>query len=53
MKKNANDIAIQVKNVEKSFKIYYDKAHTLKETMLFWKRNQNELFHPKFDSLVN
>ena len=45
MKKNVNDIAIQVKNVEKSFKIYYDKAHTLKETMLFWKRNQNELFH--------
>ena len=45
MKMNVNDIAIQVKNVEKSFKIYYDKAHTLKETMLFWKRNQNELFH--------
>ncbi len=45
MKKNTNDIAIQVKNVEKSFKIYYDKAHTLKETMLFWKRNQNESFH--------
>lgn len=45
MKKNPNDIAIQVKNVEKSFKIYYDKAHTLKESLLFWKRNQNELFH--------
>lgn len=44
MKGKPNDIAIQVKNVEKSFKIYYDKAHTLKETMLFWKRNQNELF---------
>ena len=44
MKQKRSDIAIEVKNVEKSFKIYYDKAHTLKETMLFWKRNQSEVF---------
>ncbi len=36
--------AIEVKNVTKSFKIYYDKASTLKEHMLFWKRNKSELF---------
>ena len=38
------DVAIEIKNVTKSFKIYYDKAHTLKEQMLFWNRNKNEVF---------
>lgn len=36
--------AIEVIDVTKSFKIYYDKASTLKEHLLFWKRNQSELF---------
>lgn len=42
--KSGNKNAIEVKDVTKSFKIYYDKASTLKEHMLFWKRNQSELF---------
>ena len=41
---NNTDVAIEIKNVTKSFKIYYDKAHTLKEQMLFWNRNKNEVF---------
>lgn len=36
--------AIEVIDVTKSFKIYYDKASTLKEHLLFWKRNESELF---------
>lgn len=31
----AKDVVISVKNVEKSFKIYSDKGHTLKERLLF------------------
>ena len=34
---------IEVKNVTKSFKVYYDKSHTLKEKLLFWNRNKNEI----------
>lgn len=41
MKKN-NDIAIEVKNLYKTFNIYYDKANTLKEKLLFFKRNNRE-----------
>lgn len=37
-----NEIAIEVKNVTKSFKVYYDKGRELKEKMLFWKRNRFE-----------
>ena len=40
MKQVSNDYAIEVINVTKKFKIYYDKASTLKEHMLFWKRNK-------------
>ena len=35
-----NQVAIEVKNVTKSFKVYYDKGKELKEKMLFWKRNK-------------
>ncbi len=42
MKSHKN--AIEVVDVTKSFKIYYDKASTLKEHLLFWKRHENELF---------
>lgn len=34
--------AIEVKNIQKSFKVYYDKSHNLKEKALFWKRNHYE-----------
>ena len=44
MKTTTQKNAILVKDVTKSFKIYYDKASTLKEHMLFWKRNKSELY---------
>lgn len=34
--------AIEVKDVTKKFKIYYDKSNTLKEKLLFWNRNKSE-----------
>lgn len=34
------DIAIKVDHVYKSFNIYYDRANTLKERVLFWTRNK-------------
>lgn len=36
------EMAIEVKNVTKSFKVYYDKGSQLKEKALFWKRNRYE-----------
>lgn len=38
--KESNDVAIKVDHVYKSFNIYYDRANTLKERMLFWNRNK-------------
>lgn len=35
-------IAIRVNDVDKSFKVFYDKANTLKEKLLFWNRNNHE-----------
>lgn len=40
MKETDNDIAIKVEHVDKSFNIYYDRANTLKERLLFWTRNK-------------
>ena len=40
MKENNNDIAIKVDHVYKSFNIYYDRANTLKERVLFIARNK-------------
>lgn len=37
-----NEVVIEVKDVTKSFKVYYDKGKELKEKMLFWKRNRFE-----------
>ena len=39
---NNNEDRIIVDNVYKTFNIYYDKANSLKEKMLFWKRNRKE-----------
>ena len=39
---NNNEDRIIVENVYKTFNIYYDKANSLKEKMLFWKRNRKE-----------
>ena len=41
----AKDIVISVKNVEKSFKIYNDKGHTLKERLLFFKQRNSYTRH--------
>ena len=38
MEKN---IAIKVTHVTKRFKLYYDKAHTLKEKLLFFSKKNN------------
>lgn len=40
MKKSENRIIVE--HVYKSFEIYFDKANSLKEKMLFWKRNRKE-----------
>lgn len=37
-----NDIVIEVKDVKKKFKIYYDKGNMLKERILFRSRNRYE-----------
>ena len=41
MESNDEDRII-VKDVNKSFNIYYDKANSLKEKLLFWNRNRKE-----------
>ncbi len=44
MKTDKKQYAIIVKNVTKTFKIYYDKAKTLKERLVFWNRSKPEIF---------
>ena len=39
---NSNESRIIVENVSKTFNVYLDKANSLKEKMLFWKRNRKE-----------
>ena len=39
------EYAIEVIHISKDFKIYYDKGYTLKERLLFWQRNHNEMRH--------
>lgn len=40
MKETENDIVIKVDHVYKSFNVYYDRANTLKERLLFIGRNK-------------
>jgi len=35
-----DEIVIEVKNVYKSFNVFFDRANTLKERLLFWNRNK-------------
>lgn len=42
---NKQEYAIEVNNVCKDFKVYYDKGFTLKERLLFWHRNNHEVRH--------
>lgn len=37
--------AIEVKDMSKDFKVYYDKPNTLKEKIVFWKNNKSEVRH--------
>ena len=39
------DIAIKVNHVSKRFKLYYDKAHTLKEKLLFFSKKNKDKNH--------
>lgn len=39
-KKDNTDYAIEVENVSKKFKVYYDKPNTLKERLVFWNRTK-------------
>ncbi len=41
-KKEINDDAIIVDHVYKTFNVYLDKANSMKERLLFWKRNRKE-----------
>ena len=41
--KKESDISIEVKNVTKIFKIFMDKANTLKEKLLFFSRGKKEV----------
>ncbi|MBQ9181618.1 MAG: ABC transporter ATP-binding protein [Bacilli bacterium] len=43
--KKEKEYAVIVDDVYKDFKQYYDKANSLKEKLIFWKRNENELLH--------
>ena len=49
MKKKEN-YAIKVCNVTKVFKLYYDKPNTLKERIVFWKKNKTEV-HKVLDNI--
>jgi len=40
MKETQSEIAIKVNHVYKSFVVYYDRANTLKERLLFFRRNK-------------
>ena len=42
MKETDNDIAIKVNHVYKSFNVYYDRANTLKERLLFIGRKKEK-----------
>ncbi len=39
------DMAIEVKNMSKDFKLIYDKPNTLKERLVFWKNSKKEYRH--------
>ena len=41
--KNEEEYARQVQDVYKTFNVYLDKANSLKEKLLFWKRNRKEV----------
>ena len=42
-----NENAIEVKNISKCFRIYPDKGYSLRDKLLFWKRNKYEKLQEK------
>ncbi len=38
----SGSFAVEVKDVNKTFKVYHDKGHMLKERVIHWKRNKYE-----------
>ena len=40
--KAKEEYSIEVKNMTKKFKVFYDKPNTLKERLVFWKNNKAE-----------
>lgn len=36
------EVVIKVSHVNKDFKVYFDRANTIKERLLFWNRNRHE-----------
>ena len=47
-----NENAIEVRNMSKRFKVDYDKAHTLKDKLLFWRKSHVEI-HEVLKNMVN
>lgn len=43
MIKSNNNIAIKINNVTKTFNVFYDKANTIKEKLLFWNRSKKDV----------
>ena len=43
MKNNEEEYGIEVQDVYKTFDVYLDKANSIKEKLLFWKRNRKEV----------
>ena len=43
--KYGKKVAIKVTHVSKDFKLYYDKAHTLKEKILFFSKKNKSKNH--------
>ena len=41
--KNEEEYAIELQDVYKTFDVYLDKANSIKEKLLFWKRNRKEI----------
>ena len=39
---NNDNIAVRVKNVTKTFSVFYDKTNTIKEKLLFWNRAKKD-----------
>lgn len=53
IKTKDENYAIEVQNVYKSFKLYYDKHSTLKEKLVFWKNRKSEVHEVLNDINVN